>query len=258
MLTKTKNWLLITGGVLILTSPLTAQNAVDHLAKGDAYANAFDNDKALAEYMAAYHADSSNCTALWKIAEAHIDLGEEAQKSIQRQHYYLAEQWARKALAQCPDTANAHFFVAVSSGLIALYEGGKTKVQLSRIVKDEAEKTLALDPNHHGAYHVLGRWNREIANLSWILKLAAKIIYGGVPPGASNEAAVASFKKAIAIKPDWINHHKELGITYMKMKKWELAKQEFERVLKLPIADHQDDFHKQVCRKLLEEIAKKH
>ncbi|MFQ5863895.1 MAG: hypothetical protein ACE5IW_01545 [bacterium] len=227
------------------------------MSKGDEYAGAFDNEKALKEYVKAYEVDSNNCTALWKIAEAHINLGEEADPITQRQHYYVAEKWARKAITLCPDTANAHFFVAVSSGLLALYEGGKAKIQRSQEVKAEVEKTLQFNPNHHGAYHVLGRWHRELASLSWVEKLLAKIIYGGVPPGASYEAAVVNFKKAIEIKPSWINHHKELGLTFMAMKKWDLAIQEFETLLELPIADHQDEFHKHKCRKFLQTIIEK-
>ena len=209
--------------ILIFYTSISAQNSYDYIAKGDQYLQHFDNPKALEQYRKAYQVDSTNCTALWKMAETHVNLGEEAGKITQRQHYYLAEKWARKAVSVCPDTANAHFFVAVTTGLLALYEGGQRQIQRSKEVKEEAEKTLEIDPNHHGAYHVLGRWHRELANLSWIKKTLAKIIYGGVPPGASMEAAVRNFKKAIAIKPDWINHHKELGLTYMEMGKWDLV-----------------------------------
>lgn len=228
-----------------------------HLKKGEEFAQVFQIQKALNEYKKAFHADTANCTALWRIAEAYIDLGEEAAEKVQSQYYYTAEKWARKAVAVCPDVPNAHFFIAVAAGKLALYEGGKRKVNRSKEVKAEAEKALELDESLHGAYHVLGRWHRELANLSWILKVAAKIIYGGVPPGASNEAAVANFKKAIEIRPDWINHHKQLGLTYMKMKEWQLAQEAFETALNLPIADHQDEHHKQECRKLLEKVRKK-
>lgn len=219
-------------------------------------ARAFDNRGALQSYLKAHVADTSNCTALWKIADAYINVGEEADKTTQRQCYYSAEKWALKAVAQCPDTANSHFFVAITSGLLALHEGGKQKVARSKIVKAEAEKTLQINPNHHGGYHVLGRWHRELANLSWVLKAAAKVIYGGVPPGASNEASVANFKKAIEISPEWINHHKELGLTYIEMKEWNLAAEQFQIALDLPIRDHQDESHKKECRKLLEQVKK--
>jgi tetratricopeptide (TPR) repeat protein len=243
----------------LFTFSLIAQvSSADFIANGDQLAHSFDHNGALQSYLKAHAADTSNCTAIWKIAEAYINVGEESDHITQRQCYYMAEKWALKAVAQCPDTANSHFFVAVTSGLLALHEGGKQKVERSKIVKTEAEKTLQINPEHHGALHVLGRWHRELANLSWVLKAAAKIIYGGVPPGASNEAAVESFKKAIDLSPDWANHHKELGLTYMEMEQWQLAEAEFKIALELPIKDHQDEFHKRECRKLLEQVRKKH
>lgn len=228
--------------------------AEDYLRKGDALAAAFEHQQALEQYLEAHKADSTNCTALWKISEAYINVGEEAPEDKEVQYYYIAEKWARRAVKQCPNEANAHFFVVVSSGKLALYEGGKQKIGRAQEVKEEAEKTLQLDPDHHGAYHALARWHRELANLSWLLKAAAKIIYGGVPTGASMEEAVANFKKAIAIKPDWINHHRQLGTTYMMLEEWEKARAAFETVLELPIQDHQDEGHKKECRKLLKEI----
>ncbi|NIR53179.1 hypothetical protein GWO43_31445 [candidate division KSB1 bacterium] len=236
---------------------IVAQNVLDHLSQGDEFAAQFDHQKALEEYKKAFDADTSNCTALWKIAEAYVNLGEEADEKVKRQYFYLAERWAQKAVALCPHTANAHFMLAVATGRVALYEGGKAKIERSKEVKTLAEKTLELDPDHHGAYHVLGRWHFELASLSWFLKTAAKIIYGGVPPGASYEKAVANLKKAIEISPQWINHHKQLGLVYMKMAKWDRARKEFQRVLELPVADHQDEAHKEDCRKLLEEIEDK-
>ncbi len=248
-LVKSLFWILF-----LISSAFNQTN--DFLLQGDNYAREFNFHQALKKYQQAYQADPNNCTALWKIAETYINLGEEADKILQRQYYYLAQKWSKKAVQVCPDTANAHFFLAVSSGLIALYEGGKTKVELSKLVEKEAIKTLQIDPRHHGAYHVLGRWNREIASLDWFLKTFAKIVYGGLP-SASFQKAVEYFKKAIEIKPDWIEHHKELGITYMKMKQWRLAKKEFETALQLPIQDHMDAFHKKQCREFLQQIEEK-
>jgi len=93
--------------------------------------------------------------------------------------------------------------------------------------------------------------------LNWILKAAAKLIYGGVPPGATHKAAIVNFKKAIEINPEWINHHKQLGLTYMEMKKWQLAKNEFEAVLELPVFDHEDEYHEKVSSELLDKVNKK-
>ncbi len=242
-----------------LISILNANDVMEHIKQGDRFAKEFNNQNALKEYKLAVQADSSNCIAIWKMAEAYINLGEDAirDKSKQLQYYYLAEKWARKTVVLCPETPNGHFFIAVSSGLLSFFEGTRSRINRSREVKAQAEETLRLDPEHHGAYHVLGRWNREMTELSWIQKTVAKIVYGGLPPGASLENAVKNFNKAIIISPNWINHHKELGITYMKMKNWKAASQEFQKVLELPVADHQDKFHKEECRRYLREIEHK-
>jgi len=41
------------------------------------------------------------------------------------------------------------------------------------------------------------------------------------------------------------------------MKKWQLAKEEFEAVLELPILDHEDEYHKKASSELLDKVNKK-
>ncbi len=228
-----------------------------YLQQGFAYKRAFDNQNALEIYKKAHALDPTNCSAIWRMAEAYVDLGEDADEKLQRQYFYLAEKWARQAVAQCPDSANAHFMLAMASGHLALLESGGRQLKRSKEVKAEAERTLELDPGHHGAYHLLGRWHAEVAGLSWVRKAAAKIVYGGVPPGASYTAAIENLKKAIAISPNWIHHHRELGEIYVKLKQYDLARQEFETVLRLPIRDHEDARHKARCREWLKRLGKK-
>ncbi len=226
----------------------------DMVARGDSLAALFRNDLAVKMYEAAYKLNPHDCLVLWKLAEAHVNLGEDATAAKRREHYTRAEKWAKETVARCPEEKNGYFFIAVTGGLLALEESGKQRVRRSFQVREAALRTIALDPEHHGAYHVLARWHREVAKLTWIEKIAAKIIYGGVPPAASNEEAVRLFKKALAISPNWINHHKELAMTYMVMKDWQAARDELEAVISLPATDHEDEFHKQQARRLLDEV----
>ena len=236
--------------------PAFGQTVESYLAQGDSAYEAFDNEAALQAYEKAVELDSANCEALWKAARAHVDVGEKADKKGQREHYYKAEALARKAVAVCPKNDMAHLELAIAVGRVALMEGGKKKVRLSREVKAEAEKALELNPQNDIAHHVLARWHREVANLSGLLKAFAKVLYGGLPP-ASHEQAVEHFKKAIEIAPDFINHHLELGITYEDMKEWELAKAEYEKVLELPIKDSDDEDHKAEAAERLKKVSKK-
>ncbi len=244
--------------ILLSSIPGFAQEAsvTDYLTKGDEAYKSFDNEQALKFYQEAFKLDSTNCEALWKIARAYVDLGEVSDKKTQKKDYYLAEKFARKAVTNCPYNSMAHLELAIAVGRVALMEGGKKKVKLSKEVKFEAEKALELDPNNDLAHHVLARWHREVATLSGVLKMFAKVLYGGLPP-ASLDKAVEHFKKAIEINPNYINHHLELGITYEKMKKWKLAKEEYEKVAQLPIQDSDDAAHKKEAAERLKKVMKK-
>ncbi len=241
---------------LFITQGMAQDLAADNLAKGDEAFAKFDNDAALKFYQLAHKADTNNCEALWKLARAHVDLGEVAAEQLQRRHYYDAEAAARKAASLCPNSADAHLELAIAVGRVALMEGGKKKVRLSKEVKSECEKALSLDPKNDIAHHVLARWNREVANLSGILKAFAKILYGGLPP-ASNDLAIEHFKKAIDLNPQYINHHLELGITYEELKNWPAAKREFEMIASLPLKDSQDQDHKKEAKERLQKVLKK-
>ena len=248
--------LMLIAGVVRAQEVMVEGSAADWLAKGDASYENFDNNGALEAYKRATMADSNNCEAWWKLARAYVDVGEQADKAQRRQLYGLGEKAARKAVALCPNEAEAHFQLAVAVGRVALDVGGKTKVELSKEVKAEGEKALSLNPDHDGALHLLGRWHREVANLSGVLKTFAKILYGGLPP-ASNEEAIAYFKKAIALKPEHINHHLELARTYKMVGNWAAAKEHYDKVLALPVSDADDPTYKQEAKEELREVEKK-
>ena len=107
-------------------------------------------------------------------------------------------------------------------GNIALTESSKKKVQLSVVVKNEVMKAIELDDKNDTAHHLLARWHRGVANLSWIERGFAKIFYGGLP-SASHEEAIEHFKEAVKILPTYINHRLELARTYQETKKWEYS-----------------------------------
>ena len=240
-------------GLLLLALPLAAQ---DSITQGDAAYNRFDNAAALKFYQAAYSADSTDCIAVWKVSRAHVDIGEFAAKEAQRTNYYAGEKFARKAVALCPKDDMTHLTLAIAVGRVALMEGGKKKVELSKEVKSEAEAAIKLNPRNDIAYHVLARWNREVANLSGILKTFAKVLYGGLPP-ASREKAAELFQKAVELNPSNVNHHFELGITYEDMGKPELARAEYEKAIALPSTIFSDDVHKKDAQERLDKIIKK-
>ncbi len=221
---------------------------------GDIAYGKFDNRSALKNYSRAVEIDSSDYEALWKLARAYADVGMRLPKKEQPAYFALAEKTARRCVALHPDSSNSHFSLAVALGRTALYEGGKRKIEIAKEVKTEAEQTLRANPHHDGALHALGRWHYELADLNFIERAVAKIIFGGLPTGASYEQAAAYFEQAIQYRPQAPVHHYEFARTLLKLDRVAEARRHLETCLELPEVFWDDSQHKLNARKLLDKI----
>ena len=152
-----------------------------------------------------------------------------------------------------PNDSKGHVYLSVAVGKLALFLGGKQKVELSKEVKTEAEKAVDLNPKEDIAYHVLGVWNREMVELNWVLKKFAELLYGRFPP-ASFDQATANLRKATELAPNVVAHHVELGITLADARHWAEANKELEHALAMPKAWATDDHYKGLAKKKLEEV----
>lgn len=241
--------------VLLIPCLLFAQNDVQQLLeKGNAAYAAFDNESALESYQQALRLDEQNFEALWKTARALTDIGKALGGDAEKEKYIEADKVARKCIELHANEAEAHFVLALAIGRLALFEGGKKKIELSKEVEIEAKKALELNPQHDGAAHILGRWNYNIATLGWFLRAAAKIVYGGVPKGATLENAAKYFSMAIEINPNKPVHRLEYGRTLLEMDKKAEAKVQLEKCLALEKVQWEDDNHKKEAKELLNDI----
>ncbi len=240
---------------IFAVTALMAQTAQEWIQKGDeAYAK-LDNQAALNAYQKAVELDPNNYEALWKLSRAYVDVGETLKDKDKRREYFKkAEEFARKAIEVNPDGSKGHLSLSVALGRVALDASPKERIRLSKEIKAEVDKALQLDPNDDIAWHVLGRWHRKLATLSWIEKKFANIFLGGVPKEASLEKAAEAFQKAIELNPNHINHHLQLAITYEKMGQKEKAIAEYKKVLELPIKDADDPEHKAYAKERLEDL----
>jgi tetratricopeptide (TPR) repeat protein len=223
------------------------------LREGDYAFQAFDNETALVCYQRAFAIDSTNCDVLWKLARGNVDRGMVAPADEKARWFATSEGLARRAVALYPDSSEAHFFLAVAIGQMTKVTGGKRRIELSKDVKREAEATLSIAPGHAGAMHVLGRWNYEIAGLGWFSKVAAKVVYGGVPSGSYQEAK-EWFERAIALRPDMPLNRLWLGETLIKLDDYPGAREELQACLDLDDVLWDDPLTKAQAQKRLREI----
>jgi len=239
---------------LLFTCGFAQEDIGKLIAQGDSLFNAFDNKGALENYQKACDLDSTNYEASWKLSRTYVDIGETLEDEARSDYYQKSNFYARKAVKLNPDGAKGHRTLSIAIGRVALDAGAKERVRLSKEIKKEVDLAIKLDPSDDIAYHVLGRWNRKLANLSWIERGFANMFLGGVPEDASEENAAAAFKKAIEINPGYINHHLELGMTYEMMDMEEDAKAEYQKCLNLPKSSAADDKHKATAKEKLDDL----
>lgn len=241
-------------GLALLLAPALHAQPTSPLALGDAAYAAFDNQAALRHYLAALDADASDPEALWKAAQAYATVGasqEREDRDEAKGLYADAERLARRAVGVQPESPDAHFVLAMSLGRRAQLEGTRTRIRLSQEVRAEAERTLELDPRHSGGHHILGRWHRDVARLSWLQKALAKLIYGGVPPGASMEQSAEHFAEAIEVDPARPVHHLEYAKTLLEQGRIDEAREHLRRCLELPRMQWDDPEHQREASRLL-------
>lgn len=177
----------------------------------------------------------------WRLGKAHVDVGEvKAEVGTEEETkaaYERGLELLREARELDPDHRDATFNLAVAIGRSSLMGGNREKVEGSREVKELAEKTIEIDPEHDGAFHLLGRWHREVADLGFFTKTLVKVVYGGFPD-ASLEQALEYYRKAYSIRPI-MAHRLEIGIVLDMMGRDDEAESVFEEVLAME-SDHVD------------------
>lgn len=189
----------------------------------------------------------------WRAAFTQVDLGKVAQKKEQAEPYYQkAIAMADSALMADSTSARAHLAKAVAEGRLALDAGTKERVRRSRKIKKHVDRAIELDSTLSGAFHVRGRWNREVSDLNFFERTIVKAVYGGLPE-SSFEQAVEDFKTALSLENVRF-HHLELAKTYLKMDREKAARKHLKTVLELPKKEYFGDRYKKEAEKLLSEL----
>ena len=226
----------------------------DAIARGDAFDQQLKTKEALTAYLDAEKLGGNDATLLRKISREYaLSMADVAAKAEKRTLGETALAYAKRAVATDPKDPTAQLALAICYGRLAPLLDNKTKIAYSKLVKEHAEKSIALGGSDDYAYHVLGAWHYEMANLNPVLRAVAKLIYGAFPP-ASYEDAVKNFKKAVSLAPQRVAHRVELGRTYAAMGQTELARVELNKGLSLPNREKDDLESKQRARESLEKL----
>jgi tetratricopeptide (TPR) repeat protein len=236
-----------------------AQTVADHVAMGVAAIEARDLRTGLAHYEAALALDSTDYPANWRTAFALLDEAElipDSLAGVERDSLLgRAEVLARRAVALDSLAPEGHFAAAATVGRAALTMGKRERIRRAKVVREEALRTLALDPGHDGAYHVLGRWNAEIMRLSGFSRFFAKRFLGASIFGqASWDQAIANLQKAVELDPERIYHRLELARIYADRERDQEALDQLGRIASLPDRELLDPLYRERAVELARRI----
>jgi regulator of microtubule dynamics protein 3 len=243
-------------------APVLAQGVKDHVALGTAAFQVHDLGTSLAHYEAALAIDSTAYEANWRASIVLLDQGEQIPDSVRSPErdslYARAERLARRAVAADSLGADGHFALAAAVGRASLTMGKKERIRRARVIRDEAERTIAIDPRHDGAYHILGRWNAEIMRLSGLSRFFAKTMLGaGIFSQASWDGAISNMERAVALDSGRLYHRLELAEIYVDRKRYDDAREQLTEVAALPDREIMDSLYRREAAALAQRIAKK-
>ncbi|WP_395746957.1 hypothetical protein [Prosthecobacter sp.] len=239
---KLHSYIHVLCGIALLAGvlPCPAQTASELVAKGDVFDRTFDANRALNYYLQAVELEPNHVPLLLRIARQYRYLLAQARSNEDKLKFgNIALGYGLRAAKLAPDDSEAQLSPAITYGKMLPYQGSKTQVEVSPLIKAAADKAIKLDPRNDTAWHVLGRWHQVLANVGVLKRTLGGLLYGKLPV-TTNEAAVKCFSRAIALNPHRLRHYIELGQTYAQMGNTTEARRFLEKGLAMPSVEHDD------------------
>jgi tetratricopeptide (TPR) repeat protein len=240
---------------LLLADVASAAESVDTLVeKGKAFERKFQTNDALPLYLSAEKVEPKNPELLVRIARQYRYLMTDASDNQEKLRLgHIALDYSTRAAACGPKDCDAQLAPAITLGKMLPFLPTKEQVSASSRIKESVDKALAINPHNDTAWHILGRWNRVLAEVSSAKRLVAGLIYGQLPKGSIEEAE-QDMKKALTINPHRLMHYIELGRIYAQMGRKQDAREFINKGLAMPDAEKDDPETKQRGRETLAKL----
>jgi FimV-like protein len=251
-----KNWGIFLFLFLWVGLPAQAQNVQQILDEANQKFDNHEEADALELYARVIKLQPENHEALWKGSFLSARVGNRLEtESEQKKYFYRAMTWAEKALATDSTDVNSYYAMGVALGRMALILPAKERVAGTRKIERIARKGLSIDPDHAGLNHVLGFLYYKLANASNLEKMAAKMLFGGIPKDASNERAITYISKAVDNHSSYLLYHMDLARAYHANGQDSLAREQLNQVISLPGYSPDDPDLKAEAREMMKELS---
>lgn len=241
-------------GLYFCAASAHGQNADALIAKGDPLDQKLEAAEALQFYLPALKQEPNDVALLNRIARQYRHLMADASDKAEKLRLgHLSLNYANRGAELAPNNAEAQLSPAISYGKMLPFMKSSDQVDAAPKIKAGCERAIELDPDNDNAWHILGRWNRTIADIPGVKKMLAGVFFDKLPE-ASNEEAEKCLRKAIALNPRRAIHYIELGHIYVQMGRKEEARKYLEKGLSMPNQEKGDNEAKEVGRELLAKL----
>ena len=191
---------------------------------------------------------------LWRLARGYFDLADQTNNKDEKIKYIdQGLPYAKKALNLSPNSSKANHWYAVLIGQKGVLEGTKQKILNSYDVQKYCLKAIEIDPSYDGSLHVMGRWHYNVADLSWLERKIATVVYA-TPPEGSFDEAINYFKKAMHVNPEDIRHYLWLGKSYYAIGDKNNAKNILSSSMNLNLSNESDKILMDEIKQLLNKL----
>jgi tetratricopeptide (TPR) repeat protein len=245
---------MLAGAFFLFSGMMRADTAAGLMAKGDVFDKQLKAAEALENYLPAEKLEPKNPQLLVRIARQYRHLMSDASDKNEKLRLgRLSLDYAQRAAALAPNDSEAQLSPAISYGRLAPLLGNKEQTEASGRIKQSVDRALQLDPKNDTAWHVLGRWNRVLADVNVVKRFLASAIYGKLPV-TTNEEAEHDLLMAISINPNRLMHYIELGRIYAAMGRKDDAKKFLLKGTSMPNREKDDQELKDIARDLLKKL----
>ncbi|MFC1747008.1 hypothetical protein ACFLZR_01575 [Candidatus Neomarinimicrobiota bacterium] len=198
--------------------------------------------------------DTSSAAFLWRMARHFFNVSDNTnaeQEITSAIHKGLT--YAERALVADEYSGEAHGYYGILIGRVGEIEGTRQKIINSYAVREHTLRAIELNPDFDSWYHVMGRWHYALAELSWIERTVASIVYTA-PPEATFEDAETFFMQASDLAPSDIRHLLWLGKTRIALDMVSSARASLEQAISLSVTSESDRIMQAEAKALLEDL----
>jgi tetratricopeptide (TPR) repeat protein len=208
--------LLVVPIFLLLAFNSTAQDINSLIKEADKLEDIPNELAAFNKFKDVLKMQPNHVYSLAKASQLGSRIGSRETNSKSRDAWYAtAFNYANKAVSISPLNDEGNVSLAMVLGKSSLTKSGKEKLKSAKEIKKRVDIALKTNPHNYLAWHILGRWNYELSNISSVERTAAKIFFGGIPSG-SIKNAIMYFEKARTLMPYFILNYIELAKAYHK------------------------------------------